>query len=78
MSEQAVAFDSATHRQIMGNFATGVVVVTGLSTISPWALPFSLSFLYPRIRPCGVQPSQVIVELAKNSRQRTVWHKHFG
>ena len=35
MSEQAVAFDSATYRQIMGNFATGVVVVTGLVDDQP-------------------------------------------
>ena len=35
MSEQAVAFDSATYRQTMGNFATGVVVVTGLVADQP-------------------------------------------
>ena len=38
MREQAVAFDSATYRQIMGNFATGVVVVTGLVDDQPVGL----------------------------------------
>ena len=35
MSEQTVAFDSATYRQTMGDFATGVVVVTGLVDEQP-------------------------------------------
>ena len=30
MSEQAAVFDQTAYRQTMGNFATGVVVVTGL------------------------------------------------
>ena len=35
MSEQAAVFDQTAYRQTMGNFATGVVVVTGLSDGEP-------------------------------------------
>ena len=35
MSEQAAVFDQTAFRQTMGNFATGVVVVTGLSEGEP-------------------------------------------
>ena len=35
MSEQAAVFDQTAFRQTMGNFATGVVVVTGLSDGEP-------------------------------------------
>ncbi len=35
MSEQAAAFDLAGYRQTMGNFATGIVVVTGMADEQP-------------------------------------------
>lgn len=35
MSEQVAAFDQTAFRQTMGNFATGVVVVTGLADGQP-------------------------------------------
>lgn len=74
MSEQAVAFDSATYRQTMGNFATGVVVVTGLVEDQP------IGFAAQSFVSLSLDPPLVAFSPAKSSSS---WPKiresgHFG
>lgn len=74
MSEQAVAFDSATYRQTMGDFATGVVVVTGLVDEQP------IGFAAQSFVSLSLDPPLIAFSPAKSSLS---WPKirasrHFG
>ena len=74
MSEQTVAFDSATYRQTMGDFATGVVVVTGLVDEQP------IGFAAQSFVSLSLDPPLIAFSPAKSSLS---WPKirasrHFG
>ena len=74
MSEQAVAFDSAIYRQTMGNFATGVVVVTGLVADQP------IGFAAQSFVSLSLDPPLVLWSPAKASRRHLAFSQatHFA